>query len=476
VIAALVAALVAVLPVQIDLVRILPSAEQGDGVPLVQRDWDVVARVRTHGCDRRSIWIHAAGQDALADDSVFAYGNPGDVIDIAASARCGRRRIRVVRSVRIPRRCDGRALRVLSVHGRAFAAGRVLRAGDHLADGTSVTVTRGFVRVGEPECDGFRLRLTRGRTVVHGYRGADVRGRATVVVGDARAPGVVPFPPLRIQPRDVVFCFACRPPLPTTFAVRTSGRSAAIRVYAGSVAVSGLVSRLVVRAPNDIRVRCVLSCTASRPRPFQPLAPLTVVPSPPARMRRFVTALDPRLASAPRAQQVEIRRAGGVAFVEWSRRTRMRDGFVHSETGVAIWRRARGGWRLAADERSTRSEPYLGAELGDVTGDGVADVLLARGTGGSGGCGTRYVLVSTTGGTIRAWRRNYCEGGATIERGRLVSALAVGPCPYSDGSAHCRGGTETTTYRWNGTRLVPAQVSIRCALPRLDPAKKCAPR
>jgi hypothetical protein len=141
-----------------------------------------------------------------------------------------------------------------------------------------------------------------------------------------------------------------------------------------------------------------------------------------------------------------------------------------------VWRRGRGGWRLAADERSTRTEPYLDADLVDMTGDGVADVLVDRETGGSAGCGTRYALVSTAAGAVEAWRRRFCEGGAYVERSSLTTAVGVGPCPRPDGSAHCGGGTETTTYRWDGARLVAARVSIRCSLRRLDPAKSCASR
>jgi hypothetical protein len=175
--------------------------------------------------------------------------------------------------------------------------------------------------------------------------------------------------------------------------------------------------------------------------------------------------------------RLPARRGGPFLLVAWHRpdEVKERHGENARTRGVIVWHRRRETWEMVY----ARRHPWwvhLYVDRGDVTGDGRADVLLSELNGGSGGCGVRRVLSPFPGRARELFRRHLCEGYVSIENGAVVVREAIGPCPHVEGSAHCFGGRKTSELRWNGARLRPARVQVKCALPRLDPARACRAR
>jgi hypothetical protein len=124
-----------------------------------------------------------------------------------------------------------------------------------------------------------------------------------------------------------------------------------------------------------------------------------------------------------------------------------------------------------------RAWAHIDAEFGDVTHDGVADVLHED-EQGSSGCGSHY-LVGTVAARERViFRRESCETDYRIARRGLMINEPVGPCPVSPASVHCSAGRRFIRMRWTGTRLVRASVKVECSWPELplDPADECRRR
>src|SRR5207253_4217291 len=144
------------------------------------------------------------------------------------------------------------------------------------------------------------------------------------------------------------------------------------------------------------------------------------------------------------------------------------------QQGVLVWQRGAGAWHLVY--RLKPRNFSVGFTIGDVNGDGHADVLIADETGGSGGCADWHLL-ATAHGRVRELLHEYlCEGGVKLERDGLEVDRAIGPCPDANGSAHCYGGGRSTFRRWRGTKLVVKASTVKCDLPRLDPKRGCRPR
>ena len=109
----------------------------------------------------------------------------------------------------------------------------------------------------------------------------------------------------------------------------------------------------------------------------------------------------------------------------------------------------------------------------DITGDGHLDALTNE-SQGSGGCGFTRVLISSEGRLREEFAYEGCDYSMRIEKGAVVLANGVGPCPF-EGGAHCSGGTRKTIKRWNGTKLVTTRETVTCNEPHLDPARDCEP-
>jgi hypothetical protein len=148
--------------------------------------------------------------------------------------------------------------------------------------------------------------------------------------------------------------------------------------------------------------------------------------------------------------------------------------------GVVVWRRERFSgatrWRVVY-ERRYPAYANIYVETGDVTADGIPDVLHYD-RQGSGGCGAHY-LVGTVGTAEREiFRRESCETDYRIFRRVFMINQPIGPCPVSRAGAHCSGGSRLVRMRWTGTRLVPALVKVECHWPELplEPARECRRR
>lgn len=500
------------LEVEVDVGYGLP--ELGDAYNVVfDRLWfadvDVVVRtprrcargvvtLRQNGrvVDSERAW--SAAREARVDSTAYAQGGTTAELTATASCRAGPAaglNGRAAASFAVPRTaCAARALRVLELDGVAHADGAELEEGDRLPAGTPVRVERGRVVVGAPECNGFHALLRPGETAIGGYdpngRGDEFRGpRIVVPRADDHAGGWSPFDlGVRVFPEGAR-CAECPLPRPASFAARSGRGRAAIRVYAANVLVGSFNARYVrVRAGQQLFVRCAANgqrCRFGRPVLFQPREPFTLVPRERRRLRRMIVGrrrpsafmLAPERA---RTRVYAVRAAGGepaLLAVLWDRGVRTA-AYARPQTqhGLIVWRQTRRGWRLAYARRGSRSLPYVGVRLGDVTHDGHQDVLMTEGSGGSGGCGIRRVIASARGDLREIFRRAMCETEIEARGGDLVVPEPIGPCPDPGGAAHCFGGTRTETWRWNGSRLLNVSTVVRCVEPRLDPVRDCRPR
>lgn len=169
-------------------------------------------------------------------------------------------------------------------------------------------------------------------------------------------------------------------------------------------------------------------------------------------------------------------------FVYWDREDDPRNtkGARVGVAGVVLWRQERfrnGGlrWR-SLYQRRYPPYAYVTVETGDITGDGVPEVLHSS-EQGSGGCGPHYVVMAIGRRAREIFRRESCETHYRIFRRVFMINEPVGPCPV-DGGAHCSGGRRLVRMRWTGTRLVRASVKVECLWPklRLDPARQCRRR
>jgi hypothetical protein len=208
----------------------------------------------------------------------------------------------------------------------------------------------------------------------------------------------------------------------------------------------------------------------------------------PLRVERFAYFGGPSQPTelAPRDTRITLRRMAAnprLLFVHWKRDDdpRNRKEARIGAAGVVLWRQERSPegamrWR-ALYQRRYSVWAWVDVETGDITGDGVPEVLHSY-EEGSGGCGPHYV-VSVAGKTAREiFRRDSCETDYRILRRVFMINEPVGPCPMSPASVHCFGGKRLVRMRWTGTRLVPATVKVECLWPKLelDPSNECRRR
>jgi hypothetical protein len=208
----------------------------------------------------------------------------------------------------------------------------------------------------------------------------------------------------------------------------------------------------------------------------------------PLRVERFVYDATPAqpTAFAPPDTSVRLLRVSwrpARLFVAWTRpddpRNR-KESMRPLTAGVILWRHEPfedgSRWR-AVYERRYPPWALIFVEFGDVTHDGIPDVLHYD-RQGSGGCGAA-VLVGTVGQKEREIFREYtCETTHRILRRVFMVNEPVGPCPIRPAGAHCFGGRRVVRMRWTGTRLVRASARVECSWPELDldPADECRRR
>jgi hypothetical protein len=323
--------------------------------------------------------------------------------------------------------------------------------------------------------------LFEGEGTVGGYdahgRGDYFSGSRIVARGDARAGGFFverARPPATVRPIGRA----------ARYEVRSGPRRVTVRVYDGAVLVSGTNQRKWIRVEADRQTSVLCStprrCIPTRPRIFQPSEPWTTPPNAHLRdLPRHVAGADPPLSALlPQFAKGTAKRLAATRgepaqiVVDWSRHVRRAGRSKELEQGLIVWQRDATGWQVSYRHRYpdglTRE-----LEFGDVTGDGHDDILLTEAQG-TGYCGPRLILGTVAGKVEQIFRRYFCEGEAKIEKGALIFRVPVGPCPYRQGSAHCFGGWRRVVMRWHGRQLVSSKSSIRCNLPRLDPATHCS--
>jgi hypothetical protein len=425
-----------------------------------------------------------------------AYSAWGNSIRFTAHAKCRRPGGGIVRGSATrwfdmpDQDCRAGGPRVFEARrAGGLAEGSVLTPGDELR-----IAPGGLVVAGLPECNAYAVTLGPGRHTVGGYdpegRGGGSTGTSVAAIGDEHAGGASVAGRLNVEPLTL-HCRECAP-LPSAYEVRAQGaRRVTVRVADGTVMAAAPGVR-PIRVPAGFQADAVCeeyrSCTVSR-RLFQPDEPWSSPVTPPAGFRPEAVsragARPPRSSLAPPYSRVWVRilRAAGGApeqiLVRWNRELRHRGGGfagdLRRQQGVLVWEGARRGaftrWRVVYSRRFRPWDSTF-ASTGDVTGDGHPDALLEQ-VMGSGACGPHIVVGQVRGRVRTLFRRDTCETSMGLARGALVIDEPVGPCPYEAGSAHCFGGRRVVVMRWNGSKLVPAETTVECAFPRLDPAREC---
>jgi hypothetical protein len=136
--------------------------------------------------------------------------------------------------------------------------------------------------------------------------------------------------------------------------------------------------------------------------------------------------------------------------IAWRRGT---DEFA-STHGLVVWQRLDGPeWRAlyAFTDRPRAGVLGITMEPGDLTGDGIPDLLTSEHTGGTGACGRWRVVASEPAGATEIFRRDTCDTDIAIAAGELRIREAV----YEQGDPHCcPSAFRVTTLRWDGAEWV----------------------
>ena len=131
------------------------------------------------------------------------------------------------------------------------------------------------------------------------------------------------------------------------------------------------------------------------------------------------------------------------------------------QTGLIVWQRFETGpsWRAVYAFTNRASSGVFSVTLqgGDVTGDGVADLLSREDTGGSGACATWRVVVSARGGASESYRRQACDTSIEIAGGALSLREAV----YEPDDPHCcPSAFRYVTLGWDGEAFVETSSEV----------------
>jgi hypothetical protein len=475
----------------------VPRPDVGDPNPLGRQLWSIWPRFSVEPtCAGARV---AAGSRTLLNGRQVPGANfegdgySGYTVEISARATCPDGRHAEARRAFLlpPASCEGGPFRLYDVRGSVAVrdysfvdeAEPVPLAEGHYVGTDSVVEVHagGRVEIAAPECNRLRVIFGPGVYQVGSYErggGNWFAGPEITAVGDRHGGRFFVEPePDRPSPAHVM-------PLterPSSYAVRRVRGRVVVRVYEGLVGVTGHEEEHVVKVGRLHQVSVLpRAARPTRPRLFQPNEPWGTAPA-------GISTAGPTVAFgewpapaelAPPFSQVEARRlpaAGGAPaqiVATWQRRLR---GQRASRGGLLIWERSAASRWSVVYSRRFEFGGYQAVQVGDVSGDGHDDVLLETSLG-TGGCGPRRLIAFAGGGTRELYGRYFCEGHADIVRGSLRVRRGIGPCPYIEDSAHCRGGLSTTFLRWEGQKLVRSRRDVKCDLPRLDPARDCAPR
>jgi hypothetical protein len=129
------------------------------------------------------------------------------------------------------------------------------------------------------------------------------------------------------------------------------------------------------------------------------------------------------------------------------------DGFPpQRRSGLVVWQRIEEppGWlAVYAFTDPVRAGVFgIRTDTGDLTGDGVRDLLSFEDVGGSGACGTYRVVAFAETDAGEIFRRDVCDTQIAISGGDLRIREAV----YRADDPHCcPSAFRESTLRWNGT-------------------------
>jgi hypothetical protein len=129
-----------------------------------------------------------------------------------------------------------------------------------------------------------------------------------------------------------------------------------------------------------------------------------------------------------------------------------------SEHGFAIWQRfeTEPPWRAvyAFTDRPARGVLGIALEAGDLTADGLPELLTFEQTGGTGACGTFRVTSPRPGGASEIFREEACDVQIRIAGGALERREAV----YGPDDPHCcPSAFRVSRLEWDGETFVQTE-------------------
>lgn len=213
-------------------------------------------------------------------------------------------------------------------------------------------------------------------------------------------------------------------------------------------------------APSSVTPAQVSSATTQPPPPSpKPTSSPTTLQLPANAPRTFANPLDPEAVPTgelvpPGAQVTSTWTMSppddpiALVGLAWARGN---DPFGQ-EHGFVLWERFDQDppWRAIYAFTDPPSREVFGIrfQIGDLTDDGIDDVLTFEDMGGSGGCGVWRVISPMGGVASQILREHTCD--AQIRNGG--GALRIRQAVFQPGDAHCCPSSfETTVLRWDGT-------------------------
>jgi hypothetical protein len=132
-----------------------------------------------------------------------------------------------------------------------------------------------------------------------------------------------------------------------------------------------------------------------------------------------------------------------------------------AERGFVLWQRTEDGsaWRAVYAFTDAPRRAVLGIQRpqrGDLTGDGVDELVTFEDRGGSGACGVTRVISPRAGAADEIYTRATCDAETSV----VGTALEVREAVYGPDDPHCcPSAFRTTTLEWDGEGFVETGVA-----------------
>ncbi len=132
-----------------------------------------------------------------------------------------------------------------------------------------------------------------------------------------------------------------------------------------------------------------------------------------------------------------------------------------AERGFVLWQRTedRGAWRAVYAFTDAPRRGVLGIQRpqrGDLTGDGVDELVTFEDRGGTGACGVTRVISPRAGAADEIYKRATCDAETSV----VGIALEIREAVYGPDDPHCcPSAFRTTTLEWDGERFVETGVA-----------------